>query len=396
MSRVDTAIVNFLDSSQRNGGQNNRVIRTAAGVLYYFYADSSSEDLWYVKSTNYGLTWAVPVVGTATIQIDSIATWFDKWTPTNSGTLEHTAYIDITSADVIYKQLETATDTLGSAIVAFAGASVVGSTNCLTVTKTVAGRVVIVYDIDGGTEKGATKANDNPVTGFTAIADPVEAAADFFLAFPGNYADTNDFDLVYWDRSATELTLKTYDDSGDSWSESAAIATSMTSLSTGTVMPQFAGAVRASDGHLILVAWSNADTLNATLRLWDINGAASITLKSTVVTSTDDQAACGVGIDATNDDIYVFYLGKTDGSETCYTALNCYYKKSSDGGATFGAETLLSTLTRPLSFLQVCPNFDTADFYAVYGGTHQGQLQASVSAYYAAGGGTVNLLQGKL
>lgn len=384
MSRADTAIVNYLDNSVRNGGQSNHIIRTAAGVLYYFYTDGAAEEIWYVKSSNYGLTWSPAVAVTTGSQIESIAVWFDQWTPGDSGTFIHLAYLDITSADVLYRSLDTASDTLSSAIVAYPGTSYIDATNCLTITKTKAGRVVIVYDIDGtGAEAGAAKANDAPVTGFTAIANPVEAANDFFLAAPGNYADTADFDLIYWDRSATEITMKTYDDSGNSWSESAAIGTGMTSLSVQTAAPQFSISVRPSDSHLILAAWSASDTANADLRLWDINGAASITEKTNVVlNSTDDQTCCGVGIDATNDDLYVFYLGKSDGSETCYTALNCYYKVSTDDGTTWGSELRLSTITRPLSMLHVCPNFSNGEFYAAYGGTHQAQLQESISAFY--------------
>lgn len=357
-------------------------------MLYYFFIESSGEELFCSKSLNNGLTWRPVIAITSASQIDSFAVWFDQWTPGDAGTIIHIAYVDMTSDDVLYKQLQTSTDTLGSAISVFAGASVVDDASNVTLCKTKAGLITVVYDLDGGLEKGAAKSDALPVTTFTAIADPVEAAADYFLAAPGNYADTNDFDLIYWDRSATEITMKTYDDSGNSWSESAAIGTGMTSLAATTACPQFSIAVRASDSHLMMAAWTAADTANADLRVWDINGAASITeLTNAVLNSTDDQALCGIGIDSTNDDLYVFYLGKSDGSETCYTSLNCYYKVSTDGGTTWGSETLLSTVTRALTFLHVCPNFSDAEFYAIYGGTYFATLSANVSAYYAAGGG---------
>jgi hypothetical protein len=203
----------------------------------------------------------VPVLIKTTV-VRGSSIWFDKWTPGDSGTVIHIAYFESSTHDVFYRALDTATDTLGTEITVFAGASA-GTTDalCISVTKSKAGRILVGFDIDGGTETGFYKSDDFPVTAFTVKADLNEATSDYYLLYPGNDADTADIYAVYWDRSADEISLKVYDDSGDAWGETS-IATSMTDLGSSVASPQFAAAVRNSDGHLILVAWTVADVLN--------------------------------------------------------------------------------------------------------------------------------------
>jgi hypothetical protein len=361
-TRMDATIEGHVASGSRICGQSNRIVRASSGVWYSFFTDGAGATLYYRKSTNYGVSWATPVqIKNATVR--GFAVWFDKWTPSDTGTVIHLAYYENAAHDVFYRALDTSNDSLGTEITVFAGASALATADqCISITKSKAGRILVAYDIDGGTETGFYKSDDYPVTAFTSKTDLNETTSDYYLLFPGNDADTADIWAIYWDRSADEISLKVYDDSANSWSETS-IAGTMTDLATTSASPQFAGAVRNSDGHLILLAWSAADTLNADLRCWDINGAGSITEKTNVVqNSTDDQAMCAVGIDTTADTIYAFYCGKSDGSETAYSALNVYYKTSTDGGTNWGSETLLSSYSRAVSHLNCSLEFDGGEF----------------------------------
>lgn len=349
-------------------------VRTAAGTWYVFIEDQGNSDFYYVKTTNYGATWSAPVLLKATTGF-GLAVWFDKWTPGDAGTKIHLAYMESAAHDVLYRSLDTASDTLNTEAVIFAGASaVVAANTCLSITKAKGGQLYCMFDIDAGTEVGFYVSSDGDGQTWAAADGSgvmTEGASDYFLLFPGNYADTADIDCVYWDRSADTLSLKVFDASASAMASETTISASMTDIapSTSSTMPQFAGAVRNSDGHLMFVAWSNADTLNATLRFWDINGAASLPgTPVTINTSTDDQGGCAIGVNSTNDDLYVFYLGKTDGSETYTTALNVYYKISTDDGATWGSETQLSTAARDLVFLSTSQEFALGDFATIYAG----------------------------
>ena len=350
--------------------QSNHIVRTAAGIWYLFYIDAGTSDVYYVKSSNYGVSWAVPVLvhtGTGA----GLAVWFDKWTPADSGTAIHLAYTDSGSHDVFYRRLDTSGDSLGTALTVFDGASLVaGNDSCLSITKAVGGLIHIAFDIDGGTEVGHYKSDAATPTSF-ASADTVGAfheavSTDYYMLFPANLVTTEDIWAVFWDRSANEITIKTFDDSLSSWAtiaESSAI-TGMTDVTSGTASPQFAGAIRNTDGHLMLVAWTNADTASATLRFWDVTDGATIAAPITIVTSTDDQAMCGINVDTDANALTVFYAGKTDGSETFASALNVYLKQSTDNGATWGSETQVSLAARAIANL-MCSLESTSGEYAI-------------------------------
>ena len=107
----------------------------------------------------------------------------------------------------------------------------------------------------------------------------------------------------------------------------------------------------------LLIAWSAIDTLNADLLAWKITESAITALGDVVTNSTDGQGLAALAIDTRNGDLYAFYGGKTDGSETWLTSIHVYMKVSTDDGATWGAEILLTKYTRDLRWLATCPRF---------------------------------------
>lgn len=368
-TREDVIVMNTVTAATKYNGQSNYPIRTAANTLYVFFMLGDNNDLYYTKSTNGGITWDTQVtVRTGTVV--GVSTWFDKWTKDDTGTVIHVAYTDSGTNTIYYRALDTNGDTLGSEITVNAITSVVaGGATCLSITKSKAGRILVAYDGDGGTETGFFKSNDFPVTAFSTKDNTLhEGASDYYMLFPGNYADTADIDALFWDRSANLITLKTYDDSGNTWSESASFGTTFNDLISTTAAPQFAAAQRNSDGHLIVVAWTDADLATASFKCYDVNGSGSITAKTDVIADPgDDQAMCAIGIDTDSDTLYVFYCGSTDGLETAYTSLNVYYKTSTDGGTNWGSETLLSNSgARPVNGLWTCPEFSGGEFVTVW------------------------------
>jgi hypothetical protein len=383
-TRADVIVNGHVSTSVRIGSQSNRIVRTAAGVWYAFFTEGAGATIYYNKSTNYGVTWSTPIQIKATSAVRGIACWFDKWTPGDSGTLIHLAYYESTNHDVFYRALDTSDDSLGTEASVFAGASATNSgVECISIAKMRGGNINVAFNIDGGTEFGFYRSGDAGATFATGDASGamLEAAADYFLLYPGNEADNQDAYLVYWDISADEISLKVYDDSGAALGTETAIATTMVELVASAATPQFAGAVRNSDGHLILVAWSAADLANADLRCFDINGAASITeMTNVVLNSTDDQAMCAVGIDTTADTIYCFYAGKSDGTETAYTSLNVYYKTSTDGGTTWGSETALTSTARTIQHLNCALEFASGEFAVSYVTTTTGAAVALLTS----------------
>ena len=324
------------------------IVRTSATTIYAIIATGapSSSIVVYRKSTDNGSTWGpfTDIASSLGVAV-GYGIWFDKWTPGDSGTKIHVWVADSTNDDITYWSLDTASDTLSSPVTVFNGASLTAPAQ-VSGCKTRGGNLLVAFNGDGGTETGFYRSTDGGTVWGSRATLIETATTDFFQLLPGNYADNQDADCIYWDTSANEISLKTYDDSANSVAE-ASISGSMTDQAAATVTPQFSASVRHSDGHAIVVAWNDRDTAAADLKVWDINGSGSITAKTDVNTNTDDCQAALLYINQSTNDLFAFYLGKSDGSQTIGTSLGVYYKVSADGATSWGSEqTLSSTLDR--------------------------------------------------
>lgn len=317
----------------------NYTIETPTGIIYQIVNDSQMADVTWQKSVDYGLTWSNPVTLSA-IFCANLAVWADWWS--GAGTLIHIAYIDDNVGDVFYNNLDTASDTLSSRYTVFAGASSSASST-LSITRTRGGNLICGGCIDAGAEPFCYKSTDVGVN-WTSIAAVSEATLDQLILLPGWAADTNDAMCFFYDDSATEISRKLYDDSANSWSEDS-IATSIILPSPAGSYPNFNAAVDTANSQNILVAWSAVDTANADLRCWKVTEGAITEVTNVVLNSTDDQGCCAISINVNTNNWYVFYGGKSDGSETWNTAVNIYMKVSTDFGATWGSEIKLTNST---------------------------------------------------
>ena len=338
MAFVDALLSSSVVTANYLAASTNYIVETDAGVQYIVYIDGAS-DVMFTKSTDSGKTWAAPTTiftGTAT----QLSIWFDKWSGLAGG-LIHCAYTESVTDDVFYRSINTASaDALGTQTTIFAstGATVGPS---ISIARMRGGNLICVGTINDGTTNFAKKSTDAGANWGDIAAVMESAAGDQVIMAPGFASDNNDAMCLFWDASASEISVKFYDDSLDSWSETA-FATSMTALASSTAYPNFSMTVDLTNSELIMAAWSAADLLNADLRIFTVSEAAQTELTNVVLNSTDDQGMCAVSLDTTNGDIYVFYCGLSDGSETFVTALNIYYKVSTDDGTTWGSETKLS------------------------------------------------------
>lgn len=356
--RVDLLAAKSINSfAHFNGGGQQWLIEANNGALYLVFIDDLS-DVSFCKSTDGGFDWSPPVTifaGTAT----AVAVWYDRWSGI-AGDLIHVVYSESATDDTLYRTINTASsDALSTQTVIFAGASTATGGH-LAVTRAVGGNVYCKTVIDAGAEGGFFRLpNANVPNGAWDAARTVDetiATTDQMILLPDyTAADTQDIIAMFWDGSANEISRKLYDDSGNSWSETS-IAASMNDVAATTIWPQWDVAPDDANNRHILVAWSNADAANADLRCWIVTNSSITEVTNVVLNSTDDQALCAITIDA-NGDWIVFYGGKSDGSETFQTAINLYYKVSTDDGTTWGPETLLTTVARDIVFLIAPPLF---------------------------------------
>lgn len=360
-------------------------IETAGGVFYLVWFDTAQDPV-FSKSTDGGFTWTTPVALAAIAGI-APATWYDRWSGIAAG-LIHAAYTDTTADDIFYRSIDVEnSDTLGTQTTVFAGTDTAGG-GALSITRARGGDLYVAGSIDAGAEDGAWASTDVGGT-WGAIADPSEGATqDQYLLLPGWNADTNDVMLIFWDASADELSVKRYDKSGNSWAETSIAGTMLDAPSSATVgFPHVSAAVDITNSQNIIVAWSAVDGANADLRCWKINDTTITEVTPVVSNGTDDQGLCAVGIDTVTQDWYVFYSGKSDGSETYKTAVNLYYKVSTDDGATWGAETVLTTGVFNIGWLATIPRFTTEFLTFFQVDTATDEIRCSVLLPTAGAGG---------
>lgn len=354
MARIDRLLIP-VNSSHYAGSATNYVVQTPSGVLYIFYVDGGT-DVYYIKSTDGGITWGVAVVvfaGTVT----AVSIWYDRWSNI-SADLIHCAYTESVGSDILYRSLDAASDTLGTQTTVFNGVSAVGSNGALSITRARGGNLLVGGMIDAGAESIFARSVDVGAN-WTSRTDTLNeaSAVDQYILVPGWGADNQDIMAFFWDSSAAEISRKLYDDSLDTWAETS-IATSMTALAIAFGFANFAATVDIANTRNLLVAWSATDTLNADLRCWTVTESAiTETTANVVLNSVDDQGYAAIAIDTVASVWYVFYCGKSDGSETHNTSLNIYYKTSSNGGVTWSAETLASQQLRFRRWLATTPRF---------------------------------------
>lgn len=309
---------------------------TSPTVGYVVYVDVGI-DLKYNKTTDGGATWggAVNIVTGTVLGIDC---WADWQTEGDAGTKIHIAYVSHGSRDIRYVYLDTDGDSIGGddQIEACQGTGTLQNvygrpTYRISITKTRGGNLAVAFGYSDDDDVFFYEFYTSPDGDtWTNEATPWEADDDHILLFPGNEADNQDVWALFWDASADILSLKSYDDSGDSWSEQQIAA----SMAEHGVYLQMDGAIRLSDGHLIVAAWSQYDNAASDLMTWDINGAGSITAKTNIITNTGEYFLASVFINQDNDDIYVAYVGGANAQ----SSVAAQYQKSADGGGTWDGE----------------------------------------------------------
>jgi hypothetical protein len=203
------------------------------------------------------------------------------------------------------------------------------------------GNLLCCFNIDAADEMGTYKSVDNGAT-WSVVTNALEANLDQTFIFPANVADANDGWFLYDDDSAAELTLKEYDDSGNSYTESSAL-TFTNNDTTATGQYGFSGSIRHEDGHLIVAFFNAFDSATGDFLVYDMNSTASITALTAITTDIDDMYYPSVYLNQDQPDwIYVAYIGKSDGSETLLTTASVYYALSKDRGVTWTKDIAFS------------------------------------------------------
>lgn len=344
MGRLSEILISRIEQYHYSRFGSRYIIETPKNIFYNIFVYDSV--ILYRKSTD-GITWASPVqVSAANTGSNAgyLSIYYDRYANISAG-LIHIVFVDKNS-DVIYRNIDTDnSDTLSASVTIFNGTSA-DANGYVSIVRTRGGDLICGGCIDAGTESFFKKSTDTGAN-WSDITTAYEATQDQLILMPDwNNADLNDCTCFYWDASANEISVKRYDQSANNWAETL-IASSMTDVTIGTDGPYFSAVSDILNAQNILIAWSARDTANADLRCWTITESVITEVTNVILNSADDQGMCVISIDNFNN-LYVFYVGKSDGTETFRSSVNIYYKISKDMGATWGAEIILTIQNQDL------------------------------------------------
>jgi len=292
------------------------------------------------RTTDGGATWATQVDLEAS-NTKQIAAFFDKEVPSDDGDLVHIVWLDDAGDNFQYRTIDADTGTLGTlrtiegtvvGIVAGADSHRVG------ICKTVGGNLLAFYETPS--EINTYRSVDAGVN-WTSRADVNETAGqvDWCLLFPAATEDDNDACALFWDVSATEISIKMYDDSADTWTETT-ILSSMVADAQNIAMD---AAVRHSDGALFGAAHSDEDTTGDDLLTFTVfpNSIASPTIDTGTAAVFTNQAASSqvaMWINQQNNEVRAVYLK----GGTWNDSVDVVFHISIDGMTSWGAEQAYS------------------------------------------------------
>jgi hypothetical protein len=296
-----------------------------------FVTESSAGNFIGVRTTDGGANWVATTIMTAVYR--NMAVFFDREVPGDAGTLLHIVGLDDTGDAFDYRTFNVSDATLGTQveIANTLAVSATGDLDRCCITKTRNGN--LIAGLSTQTVIDCFKSDDDGAT-WTGIADVYETATeeDFALLFPANTGDGADACAIFWDRSADEISIKMWDDSAGTWTET---------LIAGTMVDKspsrgYDASTRHSDGHILLAALNDVDGLAPEIKTWDItpNSIASPTITAkTDVTTNQAAGLVAIVINQQNDAVYVGYLkGQVQGD------VPGVFHVSTDGMTTWGTE----------------------------------------------------------
>ena len=308
-------------------------------------AISGSDDPAIYRTTNGGSSWTETALDVTTVV--TMAAWYDAETPGLTTKLLHMVWPDIDNDTFDYLNLNLETGVYsnsGTPYTVVATSISFGNSECF-VTRTRNGNLIAgMYESVSATNV-LYRSTDTGVNWTSRTTVYESTSEDECLGVTVNTGDGADAGVVYWDHSADEISIKVYDDSANAWNETS-VSGSMVHPTIGTYRNFSVGTFR-SNGKAFLAAFTNLDGTTPDLNTWllDITsvtaGAAGVTAKTDVLTTTNEAACPAVFIDPRTDAVYVNYL-----SGSAFTAtVNPFYKVSTDAGGTWGSAVALSDAT---------------------------------------------------
>lgn len=329
---IDSSILDATDEY----GPSPAVVFINDTTGYIFFIDATAQDLAYRKTTDGGATWPTLVVIDTAKTWSLVTVWYDQWTPGDTtGTKIHIAAVEDGTDDGWYTYLDTNGDTLRSAVIAYAPAA--------TFTDAADGPTSIVKG-GSGYLFAHLQSSGTPIGG--QVAKSIDGGDTWTLITPTGYSATaadqiqllplktgNDIIAIRADITNNDIDYQIYNETTDVWGGTWLSIATLTD--SATYDQWFSASIKKSTGDVYL-AFNNATAVagnDMEFRVFS-DSTRAWTAKTNLFTDDATLLSPVPLVDENTGDIYVSYLRGTLG-----TTMYAYYKKSSDGGTSWSAES---------------------------------------------------------
>jgi len=335
-SDADILVENLVDefTDVRNALWGPYWIDTQIAVIIF---NDDGGDLSFARTTDGGVNWTTTQIFSGVSR--QVASWFDQETPGDTGTLVHIAWLDTNGVDFAYYQTVDVSDSaLGTRreVDNTVTVSTNSTQNRVAITKTVSGNLIYAFTTQA--DKETYRSTDGGVT-WVDRADVYETPKqeDWVLLSTANTGDNDDAAAIFWDRSANELSIKMYDETANTWTETV-IGDGVDNIFD----IQMDVSVRHSDKHILFTHHSDVDTSSDDLLTFDLTvdsiASPTVTAKTNVFTNQVESAVVGIITNQQNDDVYISYFK----GGTYVGEVDVVFHKSTDGMGSWGAEQAYS------------------------------------------------------
>ena len=320
-------------TSTSHNGTTPTTVFISDQVGYTFFI-SSTNTCVYSKTTDGGASWSSTVTVDSQTDCLGVGVWYDQWTPGDTtGTYIHIVTFDSGSDDLWYAKLNTSNDTLTAPVNASGagqGGTFTSGANIASITKGTDG--TLYMGIQSTTDSFVIKSTNGTVWS-EAGANPFDLADDFLILMPlsgGNIM------AIRWDISADDIQSKVFN--GSSW-DASWTSIDLNAADNTTYDGAFGATIDKSTGNIYLAYAADIVALGTDddIRTAVYSGGAWSAKTNVLTNTTKGITGAKIARDENTGNIYVVYSARTTAATA--TTGNVYYKKSTDGMASWGAET---------------------------------------------------------
>jgi len=213
----DNSVFNATYNVEHQGNSRNIVFINDA-VGYLFYIDSTGIAS-YSKTLNGGITWGTAVTLTAQTDCVNMTVWYDRWTPGNDGTKIHIAFLETSTDDVYYENIDTnSSDTQKGEVLAINRTTTThtASTDSISITAATDSDLYIAAQSSVATSTSGVSYSQNTGTSWSATSSEGldDVVRDYVMLMP---LASGDVMLLRWDTSADDIQSKEYEDGANTW-----------------------------------------------------------------------------------------------------------------------------------------------------------------------------------